>query len=199
MKTFLSAILLSSLVGTIYCQEFDKQIANAKSAYEAGNYEESRFAVQNAIHELNVQIGKDVLAIMPEKVDNMAYSPAGDQATGSGEAYVGLFIERSWSQTGSNDLRFSLMSDSPLLKSINTLLALPMLGSDSNQKKIKVEGYKAILEKKVDDSKNTTGYSLMLPYSDALIQLEYTGSITEDGFMKMVNQIPMTKIIGIAQ
>jgi hypothetical protein len=200
MKACLSIISLSLIVGALYGQEFDKQIANAKSAYEAGNFEDSRFAVQNAMHELDVQIGKEVIAILPAKVNNLTFNPSADQITGSGEAYVGLFIERSWGETSGNNLSFSLISDSPLIKTVNTFLSLPMMMSgDSNQKKVKVEGYKAMLEKNVDDNSKTTGYSLMLPYSSALIQLNYAGDITEEDFMKMVNQIPVAKIIGIAQ
>ena len=156
--------------------------------------------MQNALHEINVQIGKEVIAILPDRINDMSFIPSSDQITGSGEAYVGLFIERTWGETSGKNLSFSLMSDSPLLKTVNTFLSLPMFGAgDSNQKKIKVEGYKAMLEKNIDDNANITGYSLMLPYGNTMLQLNYSGSITEDEFMKMVNQVPIAKVIETAQ
>lgn len=201
MKTIFSIILILFTLIPMRAQEFDQQIAKAKSAYDAGNYEESRFAVQNALHEINVKIGQEVLKVLPEKVNDMPCNPTSDQVTGSGTDYVGLFINRIWEKTEAGHLEFSLISDSPLMKTVNTFLALPLVmgGADSNQKKIKVEGYKAMLEKNIDENSNVTGYSLMLPYSNTLLQLNYTGSTTEEAFMAMVNQIPVAKVTSIAQ
>ncbi len=201
MKTILSVIFLTITLVYSRAQEFDKQIADAKSAYEAGNYEESRYAVQNALHEIDIKIGQEVLAVLPDKINDMAYDPADDQVTGSGTDFVGLYIERQWGTSDAQNLEFSVISDSPLMATVNTFLALPMImtGSDSNQKKIKVEGYKAMLEKIVDENNAVAGYSLMLPYSNALLQLNYNGSTTEEAFMAMVKQIPVTKITEISQ
>jgi len=201
MKHIFTILLLCITISFVRAQEFDKQIANAKSAYDAGNYEESRLAVQNALHEIDIKIGQEVLAVLPAKINDMAYITASDQVSGSGADYTGLFVERIWGSSGAENLEFSVISDSPLLATVNTFLALPLImtGSDSNQKKIKVEGYKAMLEKKVDDKANITGFSLMLPYSNALIQLNYSGTTTEEAFMAMVKQIPVVKITEIAK
>ena len=201
MKNIFFLFFLCIPLAFANAQEFDKQIDNAKSAYEAGNYEESRFAVQNALHEIDVKIGQEVLAVLPQKVDNMEYVSANDQVTGSGTTYVGLFIERTWGTPETGSLEFSVISDSPLIGSVNTFLALPsiMYSSDSNQKKIKVEGFKAMLEKKVDENNAVTGYSLMLPYSNSLLQVNYTGETTEEAFLAMVNQIPVKKVMEIAK
>ena len=201
MKTLFSLTLLTITIIFCNAQEFDKQIADAKSAYEAGNYEESRYAVQNALHEIDVKIGQEVLSVLPDKITDMAYDPAGDQVTGSGSDFVGLYIERRWGTSDVKNLEFSVISDSPLMATVNTFLALPMImtGSDSNQKKIKVEGYKAMLEKIVDENNAVAGYSLMLPYSNALLQLNYNGSTTEEAFMAMIKQIPIAKVAEISQ
>ena len=201
MKNIFFLFFLCVPLAFTNAQEFDKQISNAKSAYESGNYEESRLAVQNALHEIDVKIGQEVLAILPQKVNSMAYVAANDQVAGSEANFVGLFIERTWGTTETGSLEFSVISDSPLIGTVNTFLSLPsiMYGSDSNQKKIKVEGFKAMLEKKVDENNAVTGYSLMLPYSNSLLQLNYTGETTEDAFLAMVNQIPVTKVTEIAR
>ena len=48
MKNIFFLFFLCIPLAFANAQEFDKQIDNAKSAYEAGNYEDSRLAVQNA-------------------------------------------------------------------------------------------------------------------------------------------------------
>ena len=201
MKYLFSFLLLCVTLHFVTAQEFDKQIANAKSAYDAGNFEDSRLAVQNALHEIDIKIGQEVLAALPQKIDNMQYISSGDQVSGSGGDFTGMFVERTWGSTTSTNLEFSVMSDSPMIGTVNTFLSLPLImtSSDSNQKKIKVEGFKAMLEKKVDESGTVTGFSLMLPYSNSLLQLNYTGATTEEAFMAMVKQIPVTRITEIAK
>lgn len=202
MKNILLLLLLNMSFLLVGAQEFDKQIATAKSAYEAGNFEESRFAVQNALREIDIHIGKEVLAVLPKKINELAANSANDQVTGSGSGYIGLFIERTWGNTSAENFHFSVISDSPLISTVNAFLALPMImySNDSNQKKIKVQGYKAMLERKVnEETGKVTGYSLMLTYSNALLQLEYFGEITEDDFMVMANQVPIPEITKIAR
>jgi hypothetical protein len=202
MKNFV--ILLLILLGsfTVRAQEFDKQIDKARSAYKTGNYEESRFAVLNALHEIDIKIGQEVLALLPEKIGSLSFDKSADYITGTDQGYAGLYIGRTWKSSGTETLSLSVMGDSPLLTTVNTFLALPiiMAGADSNQKKIKVEGYRAMLERNVDEeSGKTSGYSLMIPSGNSMLQLNYTGEINESDFLSMVNQVPVDKVIKKAQ
>ena len=75
-----------------------------------------------------------------------------------------------------------------------------MISADSNQKKIKFEGYKALLERKVnEETAKTTGYLLQLPYSSSLLQIEYNGEITEADFLALAKQIPIRQVTEIAE
>lgn len=193
-------ILLSSF--TVRAQEFDKQIDKARTAYKSGNYEESRSAVLNALHEIDMQIGQEVLALLPEKIGSLNFDKSADYITGTDQGYAGIYIGRTWGSPGTENLSLSVIGDSPLLATVNAFLALPVIlaGTDSNQKKIKVEGYRAMLQRNVDEeSGKTTGYSLMIPSGNSMIQLNYTGEISEENFLSMVNQVPVTNVIKKAQ
>jgi len=194
MKIIIPVLFLAAISQFICAQEFDKEIASAKTAYTAGNYDDSRFAVQNALNAIDIQIGRQVLALLPAKINDMSSTAANDQVSSQGTAYVGMFVQRIWEKTGSGKVTFSIISDSPLMGSINTLLMLPFISSDSNQKKIKVEGYKAILEKKVGENAATTGYNIMLPLNNTLLQVNYEGSISEQDFLTILQQIPVSKV-----
>jgi hypothetical protein len=202
MKNFfiLLFILLSSF--TLRAQEFDKQIDKARSAYESGNYEESRFAVLNALHEIDIKIGQEVLALLPVKIESLSFDKSADYITGTDLGYAGLYIGRTWRSSGIETLSLSVIGDSPLLTSVNAFLALPiiMASADSNQKKIKVEGNRAMLERNVDEeSGKTSGYSLMIPSGNSMLQLNYTGEISEENFLSMVKQIPVANVIKKSQ
>jgi hypothetical protein len=200
MKIISSIILLATAFSLAAAQDFDSQISSAKSTYQSGNFADSRLAVQNAMNQIDIQIGREVLAVLPAKISNMESAKANDQVSGTGDAYVGMFVERKWEKAGAENLTFSIIGDSPLMGSVNAILALPMIGtSGGNQKKVKVEGYKAMLEKKVDENSAATGYSLMLPYGNNMLQLNYAGQITEQDFLTLIQQIPVTKVVTLTQ
>ena len=57
MKIISSIILLAATFGLAAAQDFNSQISSAKSTYQAGNYADSRLAVQNAMNQIDIQIG----------------------------------------------------------------------------------------------------------------------------------------------
>ena len=59
-KLSTTIIILMACTVAAMAQEFDKNIASAKSAYGAGNLEDTRFALQQALHELDIVIGKEI-------------------------------------------------------------------------------------------------------------------------------------------
>jgi hypothetical protein len=55
--TFLALILSVAVTA----QEFDKNLATAKSSYASGNLENSRFAMEQMLRDLDATIGKEIL------------------------------------------------------------------------------------------------------------------------------------------
>ncbi|NBC84072.1 MAG: hypothetical protein GVY19_11945 [Bacteroidetes bacterium] len=200
MKKIIIPVITSLFILSATAQEFDKQIAEAQNSYNNGDLENTRFAIQNALREIDVQIGKDVLALLPEQINGLSSDPAHDEVTSVSSGFIGLFIERNWSDMEKN-ISFSVISDSPMLAGVNALLAMPLMvtSSDNNQKKIKVNGYKALLQRSVDDQNKVTEYALQLPFSNALMNITYDGEISELEFMAIIDQIPVGEVINIAK
>jgi hypothetical protein len=92
------------------------------------------------------------------------------------------------------------MSNSPLIGSLNAILALPFVGNsgDGTQKVVKVHGYKGVLQKTVDSETNKTDYSLQIPLNNTLLTLTATNT-TEAEILKMANAIPVPQIVKLVQ
>ena len=82
---------------------------------------------------------------------------------------------------------------------INAILAMPgFMTSDENQKRIKVNGYKALITRN-PDSGGTVSYDLQIPFSGSLLTFQCTGIDDEEAVIGMANKIPIDEIVSIAR
>jgi hypothetical protein len=196
-------ILLTLTVFTIpgafiNAQEVTASLDEALSSYKSDNLEDARFALQGALNEINQVIGKEILAILPDEMNGMSKVEAGDDVTGINTGFAGLFISRSYTAENRN-ASIEIVSDSPLLAGINTILAMPgFMTSDENQKRIKIEGYKALLTRN-SDSEGLVSYDLQMPFSGSLLTFQCDGIEDENEVIGMANRIPVDDIIAIAR
>src|SRR5690606_19501643 len=149
MKNIFLCLMTIGLCVTMMAeaQEFDKSLAGAKSAYNAGNLEDARFNLENALREIDAAIGREILKVLPASLGGLNSDSKNDQVTGmSGALTGGLYVHREY---GTADKRaiVDIISDSPLMAGINAILSMPMIMNtgDSNQKVVKVHGYKSLL------------------------------------------------------
>jgi hypothetical protein len=70
--------------------------------------------------------------------------------------------------------------------------------SDENQKRIKIEGYKALLTRNADNE-GTVSYDLQMPFSGSLLTFQCTGIEDENEVIGMANSIPVDEIVTIAR
>ncbi len=106
---------------------------------------------------------------------------------------AGLYVSRNYG-TGNNAASIDIINNSPLINSINAMLSLPFVGrsSDSNQKVVKVQGYKSILNKSISDE-DKTSYELQVPFNNTLMTFR-ADNINESEFLKAADAIPIAKI-----
>jgi len=196
MKKILT--LLLAAVSTVTFAQFDTHMASAKSEYSKGNLEASRFAMQQMMTELDIQIGKEILTMLPTKFDALAANTKNDNVTAN-TGITGCLIHRDYG-TEAKDARIEIMSNSPLVASINAILAIPFMGNsgDGTQKVVKVAGYKSILQKSVDTETNKENYTLQIPLSSTLLTL-YADDSNEAEILKWANTIPVDKIAKMVQ
>lgn len=178
-------------------QEFDKNMASAKSAYASGNLENARFAMEQMLRDLDAAIGKEILKMMPAKMGIMNVNTSDDNVTGGAGIAAGLFVHRSYG-TGAKTCNVEIINNSPLISGVNTLLSLPMLTGDPNQKQVKVQGYKSLLRKEIDSETGKTNYELQTPFNNTLLTIRATDA-NEAEILSFANTIPLARIAEFAQ
>lgn len=199
MKTrFTTILILAVFLGFgLNAQEVPKLLDEARSEYGSGNLENARFALQQALNGINQSIGEDMLALMPATLSGMEKLDEQDNVTGVNTGFAGLFVSRYYQGEG-RDASVEIVSDSPLLGSINILLSMPVfLNSDPNQKRIKVEGQKALLTK--SDNGESVSYEVQLVFGNTLFTFHTNGISSEDEVLSLLDEIPVRQIIDVAQ
>jgi hypothetical protein len=198
MKNSLTFIVLFLCGLSLSAQDFAKNLATAKSSYSAGDLENARFAMQQMITEIDVAIGREVLKLLPTKLEAMAANPKADNVTGN-SGLAGVLIHRDYG-TGEKISNIDIMSNSPLVASLNAILQLPFMANsgDGTQKIIKVDGYKGMLQKSVDSETNKTDYTLQIPMNSSLLTLVVPNS-SEAEVIKIANTIPVAQIAKMVQ
>lgn len=198
MKNILSILIIFFSISAL-AQDFDKNIASAKSSYTSGDLENTRFALEQALHELDVVIGKEILKELPTKLGLLNYNLTEDNVTGSSGMGAGLFVHRSYGSE-LNTAKIDIINNSPLITSLNAMLAIPFMANsgDGSQKVVKVQGYKSILNKNENTETGKTGYTLQIPMNNTLFTLEMDDT-NENEIQSIANAIPLNKIAQKAQ
>jgi hypothetical protein len=181
-----------------HAQDFNKNLASARSAYTSGNLEDARFAMQQMLNDIDIIIGREVIKILPAKMDAQASNPKNDNVTAN-TGLAGVLIHRDYG-TGEKTTNLDIMSNSPLIASINAILSIPFIGNsgDGTQKVVKVQGYKGVLQKSVDSETNKSNFTLQIPLNATLLTLAVNNS-NEADVLRLANTIPVTEIAKLVQ
>ena len=190
---FLSFIALATLGAS--AQEFNKQLASARTAYTAGKLDDTRFAMQQMLQELDILTGKEILKILPAKMNDQAAIAAEDEVSGASN-FLGITVHRDYG-TGDKATTLEIITNSPLIGGLNTILSLPFVAGSADYKVVKIEGYKALIQKSTGEN-DRTEYELQLPLNNSLITLKSPGA-TQDQIIKMASTIPVGQIAKMVQ
>lgn len=194
---YIIAILVST---TAYAQDFDKNLATAKSSYGSGDLDNARFAMEQMLRDLDIQIGKEILKVLPTQVGSLKSDATKDNLTGGAGYAGGLYVQRYYG-ADPKEAQIEIVNNSPMMNSIQAILTTPILGGmmrDENQKQVKIQGYKSLLTKSVDSSTAKTNYELQIPMNNTLVTLKIDDS-NEADITAAANAIPLAKIAQIAQ
>ena len=196
MRTvFILAIALATSFSSLAQQEFNKAVADARTSYKAGKLDDARFAMQTALQELDIITGKELLKILPQKMEDKAFNPKEDNVSGS-TGFFGVVIHRQYGTVDTSNIELEIVGNSPFLSSINALLSMPMMGN-SDQKIIKINGYKALVSKQ-NNYGDRIDYEMQLPLNQSLITLKAPG-YTQDQLIKMANTLPIAEMAKMLQ
>ena len=180
-------------------QEVPALLDEASGAYKSGNLEDARFKLQQALNGVNQAIGRDILEMMPQQLGDMNAIAEEDNVTGMNTAFAGLFVSRHY-KAEVNHAEIEIMSDSPFLSAINMMLAMPIfMASDPNQKRIKIDGQKALLTKTPAAEEQLVSYNVQLVSGNTLFTFTVTGIEDESKVTAMLDKIPVRGIMAIAE
>lgn len=192
MKKIITILAACFLFSGAIAQDAAKPLDEARSAYKAGELQNARFALQQALNEIDRAIGAEILAALPTQMGEMKFIETEDNVTAISTGFAGLFVHRNYaSETSTSSVE--IISDSPLLTGLNAILALPFFGTDSNQKRIRVGNYRALLQKNVQED-GTVSWDIQIPVNKTLISFNCIGIADENAVTRMANTIPVDQI-----
>jgi hypothetical protein len=193
-KIFILTITLAACT-IAEAQDLKKSLATARTSYSAGKLEDAHFALQQTLQELDITIGREVIKLLPEKMDSLKANTNEDNVTGN-ISFVGATIHRSYGM-GSKKANIEIVNNSPMLTTLNAFLTSPLLaglGNDGRTKVLKVQGYKSRLTKEDNSgSDEKPSYRLEIPFSNALITMNVNNT-TESEILAFANSLPLEKI-----
>jgi hypothetical protein len=199
MKKLLILIIITCAGMVAYAQDFKTDIANARTNYSGGKLSDAHFNLQQAMQELDLIIGKEVLKILPPKMDTLNVNTAEDNVMAN-SGYLGTTVTRTYGNRMAKGAEISIITNSPMISTLNALLNTPLLGGMMNNDKskiIKVQGYKGQLEK--DDRGNgQIDYTIQIPLVNTLITFKISNS-TDTEILNLANTIPIAQIAKLMQ
>ena len=203
MKKIYFLLIAVCTVATASAQDFAKHLAQARTNYNGGKLDDARFAMQQMLQQLDSLTGEQVLKLLPTKMADKDVRTVRDDVSGA-SGFVGVLIHREYgldvkkAAYDSMAVQIDIISNSPLIGTINALLSLPLgIGSSPDQKIVKVNGYKALLSKVSGDDEKKE-FELQLPLNNALITLKAPGR-SQDEILKMANTLPVADIAKLIQ
>lgn len=166
--------------------DVNQNLTDAESSYKAKKYGEARYAVQQAMLGVEMEIGKQVLNSLPESVQGLNKQAERDQVTSTGWGWVGLTIQREY-LSGDKELRTIIANNAAWMSAVNMYLSsggyAQTTGGEQNWKQTKVKGHRAIIE-----YNESSGYKLSVPIGQSsLIVWEGVNFASEQDMMNAAN------------
>lgn len=171
----------------------NENLGNADASFKAGKYSDARYAVQQAMLGVEMEIGKNILEGLPASINGLEKDTSADKVTSTGWGWAGLTIQREYNKDD-KQLSFTLANNAAWMQAINMYLTntgyMQTSGGEQKWKQVKVQDQKAIIE--YDES---SGYKLSVPLGQTSL-LVYSGVnfANEQDFMSAVNQINIESI-----
>ena len=147
--------------------DVNDQLANARDALQDDDLAEARFFVRQAIMGIELEMGYDILASMPEKVLAYEADKSQDEVYSSGAGFAGMVVSREYPGSDYGPIEAAVGNNSTLYTMVGMEAQYATQGDyqgDVNSKVIRYKGNKAYI--KVDDY---SGYEMMIPFGQSSV------------------------------
>jgi hypothetical protein len=170
-----------------------ENLTAAETAFKGGNYGEARYAVQQAMLGVELEIGQKILKSMPATVAGLDKDSSADQVTSTGWGWAGLTIHREYDK-GDKQFKLTVANNAVWMNALNMYFNnmgyAQTNGGEQKWKQIKVKGNRAVIE--YDDN---TGYKVSVPLGQtSLVMYEGVNFASEADMMAAVNAIDLDLI-----
>lgn len=170
-----------------------ENLTTAEAVFKEGKYSEARYAVQQAMLGVEMQIGQQILKSLPEAIGDLKFDPKADQVTSTGWGWVGLTIKREYNKDD-KQLRFTITNNSAWMQAINLYFNnvgyAQTTGGEQNWKQTRIKGLRAVVE-----YSDGNGYKLSAPLGQtSLLVYEGVNFANEQEFMKACESIDIDSI-----
>lgn len=171
-----------------------QNLADADAAYKKNSYGEARYAVQQAMLGVELEIGNKILKSLPETISSLPKDAEADQVTSTGYGWAGLTILREYTDKKDKQLSVTVANNSVWMASVNAYLTnggyAQQTNGQQNWKQTKVKGHKAIIEYSDSD-----GYKLSVPLGQSsLIMFQGINFANEQEIMKAAEAVDIDGI-----
>src|ERR1041385_9256176 len=124
--------------------DVNQNLADADAAYKKASYGEARYAVQQAMLGVELEIGNKILKSLPESINGMSKDQSADQVTSTGYGWAGLTIHREYDGDKDRELRVTVANNSVWMAGVNAYLTnggyAQQTNGQQNWKQTKVKG-----------------------------------------------------------
>jgi hypothetical protein len=174
-KTILSAFTVLSFSLGMQAQppkteDVQKSINDALTALKAKNYKETNLSLQQALSDLNLLQGSELLTALPETILTYKADKSSDNVSNAGAAFgAGTVIERNYKGSDENkNFRVKFISNSPMMATLNMYLSNPMYANaGEGQSVVKIGTRRGMLK-----FNNGSG-ELQMSLGQSLLTLEF--------------------------
>jgi len=172
--------------------DVNANIDDASSSFEKGEYSDARYSIRQAIQGIELEMGVEVLKLLPEEVDGLPAQKDEDQITSTGVGFVGLAIEREYKK-GNQEMKVIIANNSAWITAINMYLGTTGYATTSEEeqyKEIKFQDYRGIIEYDED-----SGYKLSVPFGQSsILVMQGINFDNEQKFMSACDKIKINDI-----
>jgi len=169
----------------------NQSISDAQSALSGKDYAETRYAIQQALWGVEYELGKDVLASFPTKLNDADYIASEDFIGSMGFGFEGFSIRRKYQDPNSRVETYVSVTRDAAYEEYSLILSNPRLynNSDQDYKVVKINDFKAVIEY------TSSGYEVGIPFGQSSVfQLEAYNYENEDDVINAVSQFDISKI-----
>ncbi|MBK5277868.1 MAG: hypothetical protein JJE09_03285 [Bacteroidia bacterium] len=171
-----------------------QNLTDAETSYKAASYGEARYALQQAMLGVELEIGNQILKSLPETITGLTKIEKEDQVTSTGSGWAGLTIQRKYNDNKEKQLTVTIANNAMWMSALNMYFSsggyAQTTGGEQNWKQTKVKGNRAIIE--YDEG---SGYKLSVPIGQSsLIVYEGVNFATEPDMMKAAEALDIDGI-----